>query len=241
MKFKKTLLAIALVAIAGIVVLPASAKTYSVHDSSVLNATKQTCTQMELVANTEIDELNQLIAQTQELKNSTNSMGSGSLVSLARATSELKLYEQLKAADMSLLNSVNQSMNLSQNLLSLWGSSNMSFDKFMETIANSSNQRDQDMVKLFQSTTTEMQQVAQRRQEILNKLGGAVGQTQAIQSLGALVDVLIGQNQQVIGMMTATAANPVAEKNEENARAEYAAKVMTDYQNRLKQAAESYK
>lgn len=97
------------------------------------------------------------------------------------------------------------------------------------------------MVYLFQTSTAEMQQAVQRRYEILARLGSAVGLTQAIQAVGAAVDVIIGQNQQIISYMTATAADQVADRNEGKTQVEYSRRVMQEYEARKREAATGFR
>ncbi len=233
MKLKTTVLAVLVSVGIGIAALPVSAK--SVYDASNYKVNAQTARNAIEIAQTEVQQLIQLKESAIQLANSTASLGN--LPSLAQTSAELKLFNQLKAADSSLLAQVTQAINLNDNLLAQWGATNMSFENFCTSIANSANQRDRDMVTLFETSAAEMQQAAQRRQDIINKLGNAVGQTQAIQAVGSLVDVLIGQNQQVISLMTAKGADVLAQKNEEDAQAKYARRVLQNYEARKRSAA----
>jgi len=102
----------------------------------------------------------------------------------------------------------------------------------------SSYQRDKDMVSLFLTSTAEMQQAAQRRQEILILARTLqCGWTDTGNPGSRNTDVLIGQNLQVIDLMSAKGADSGAEKNESEAQAKYAGQVMRKYESRRRTAA----
>ena len=236
MKIPKTLGAVALAL--GLSLSVGSVHAMHVYDSSNFTQNYTTAINAIKSAQAEIDQLAQMKTATVNLVNSTASLAN--LPSLAGTSTEITLFNQLKNVDTQLMNSVSNSMKLNSTLLSRWGSSNMSFESFCTSLANSSQARATNLLSLFQTSTAEMQQVAARRQQIINQLGTAVGQTQAIQAVGAAIDVLVGQNQQIIGLMTAQGADTVAERNDQESTEKFTKESIRQYQERKRNASQAF-
>lgn len=161
------------------------------------------------------------------------------LAQIAGFSKELELYNQLKTTDLNLKSYAEKSLNLSQNLLAQYGASKLPWEEFLKQRAKVNSMEHQVMVGQYASLTASMEEYAQRRKVIVNEMQSSPGTTAAVQSLGAAVDVLIGQNQQVLaslavktGMETARATEDEEVANQFRIRMDAQQKKMRDEANK---------
>jgi hypothetical protein len=190
---------------------------------------------------TEVSAANQLIQQAKSavaLAKSTASFKD--LGRLSDIQNSIRLYNDLKNVDSRLDVDIQQSQAMSQDLRAQMGASNFSWDKFVASRNAMDDSQRQNSLARYRAVNSSLEATTQRRQEIVNQLGQVQGQTEAMQTLGAALDVIIGQNQQIIAAMAATnRANDL--KEERKALSSQAADNAADaYQQRLRDAANKY-
>ena len=180
---------------------PLSASAAIVFDPS--NFIQNLLTAINAVT-TEANTAGTLYQQTKgtiELAKST--AGLGDLQGLAGAQQELNMYNELRLNNQQLESTLRNSLRLTQDMQAKVGTSNMSWDEFRA----SRNASDMESARIYksqyQSIDKSMTDTANRRKAILGQLQGAQGQTAATQAVGTQIDVLIGQNQQIIGELGA--------------------------------------
>lgn len=153
---------------------------------------------------TEANTASALYQQTKgtiELAKSTQ--GLGDLQGLSGANEELQMYNELRLNNQQLESTLRNSLRVTQDMQAKVGSSNMSWDEYK----NSKNASDMQSARIYQSQYKSIDQsmtdTANKRRAILNRLQGAQGQTSATQAVGTQIDILIGQNQQMISELGA--------------------------------------
>lgn len=140
------------------------------------------------------------VKTTIELAKSTASMdGLGSLAGLSQ---EYDLYRNLVENGQRMDNLMNQSLQLTKNIQAQFGASDVSWETFMHN--RSANEQDQadTLAQQYGYINRSLQDTADRRKQLLNSLQSATGQTSATQAVGAQIDVLIGQQQQMINELS---------------------------------------
>lgn len=193
----------------------------------------------------EITTAKTLIQETQTAINMAKSVkGMADLEGLAQAKQALTLYKELQDLDSRLERDFQQSSELTERVTAKYGASDMSWEEYMTSSNALERQQRDSSAQRYRAINASMEQTSRQRQAIVSKLGSVQGQTEAMQTLGAAIDVLIGQNQQIISILAAN--NRVAEtkqdieagkaaKNEQEAT-----KVINSYQQRLRDAASKY-
>jgi conjugal transfer/entry exclusion protein len=204
------------------------------NNSTALNSVK-----------TEINTAKSLIQQTQTAIAAARSIkGVADMSGLAQVTESLALYTDLKAVDNRLERDFRQSAELTERVTSKYGASDMSWQEYMNSTSQLEKQQRDTSAQRYSSINASIEQTSRQRQAIVSKLGAVQGQTEAMQTLGAAIDVLIGQNQQIISILAAN--NKVAETKHdlETGKAaksdQEAAKVMNAYQQRMRESANKY-
>jgi type IV secretion system protein TrbJ len=193
----------------------------------------------------EITTAKTLIQETQTAINMAKSVkGMADLEGLAQAKQALTLYKELQDLDSRLERDFQRSSELTERVTAKYGASDMSWEEYMTSSNALERQQRDSSAQRYRAINASMEQTSRQRQAIVSKLGSVQGQTEAMQTLGAAIDVLIGQNQQIISILAAN--NRVAEtkqdieagkaaKNEQEAT-----KVINSYQQRLRDAASKY-
>jgi conjugal transfer/entry exclusion protein len=204
------------------------------NNSTALNSVK-----------TEINTAKSLIQQTQTAIAAARSIkGVADMSGLAQVTESLALYTDLKAVDSRLERDFRQSAELTERVTSKYGASDMSWQEYMNSTSQIEKQQRDTSAQRYSSINASIEQTSRQRQAIVSKLGAVQGQTEAMQTLGAAIDVLIGQNQQIISILAAN--NKVAETKQDLATGkaaktdQEAAKLMNEYQQRMRNAANKY-
>jgi len=191
---------------------------------------------------TEITSANALVQQIQTTINLAKSLTSvEGLANLAGLQEEAALYGQLKNTNTELYGLMNQSSQLFQNVQAQVGASGMSWENFLNSRSSIEAQQKKVISSQYSTITNSMEKVAARRQTIVNQLQASNGQTSALQAVGAAIDVLIGQNQQLLGLLSTQGQLDIAKKERENASAEAGYIQMSKYQKMLQDENAKYK
>lgn len=193
----------------------------------------------------EITTAKSLIQETQTALNMAKSVkGIGNFEDLAQVQQSLQMYKDLQTVDGLLERDFTQSAALTERVTANYGASDMSWNDYIKSSSALQQQQRDSSAQRYRAINASMEQTSRQREAIVSKLGSVGGQTEAMQALGAAIDVLIGQNQQIISILSAN--NRVAETKADiaigkaaNNDAE-AAKVMNSYQQRLRDAANKY-
>lgn len=193
----------------------------------------------------EITSAKTLIQETQTAINMAKSVkGIANLDSLAQVKESLQLYKDLQAVDGRLEKDFQQSAELTERVTAKYGASDMSWEEYTRSTSQLERQQRDTSAHRYRAINASIEQTSRQRQAIVSKLGTVQGQTEAMQMLGAAIDVLIGQNQQIISILAAN--NKVAETKQDlevgkAAKSDQeAAKVMNSYQQRLRESANKY-
>lgn len=186
-----------------------------------------------------------LIQETQTALNMAKSVqGIVNLDDLTKVQQSLQLYKDLQAVDSLLERDFTQSAALTERVTAQYGASDLSWSDYMKSSSQLEQQQRDSSAQRYRAINASMAQTSTQRQAIVSKLGSVKGQTEAMQTLGAAIDVLIGQNQQIISILSAN--NRVAETKAdlETGKAAKndaeATRIVNDYQLRLRQAADTY-
>lgn len=193
----------------------------------------------------EISTAKSLIQETQTAINMAKSVKAlGNLEGLAQVKEALNLYKQLKALDTRLENDFQQSSQLTERVSAAYGASNMSWKDYLNSRTQLVKQQRDTAAQRYTAINASINQTSQQRQAIVSKLGSVQGQTEAMQTVGAAIDVLIGQNQQIISILASSnRVNEVKENDkatDEKASDAEAARQNNSYQQRLRDAARKY-
>jgi len=194
---------------------------------------------------TEINTAKGLIQQTQAAINMAKSVkGMANLDSLTQVKEALNLYNQLKAVDGRLENDFQQSADLTERVAAKYGASAMSWSEYMNSRNQLEKQQRETSAQRYRSINASIEQTSRQRQAIVGKLASVQGQTEAMQTLGAAIDILIGQNQQIISILAANSKIVDTKKDGEVDKVkkseEEAANVINSYQQRMRDAANKY-
>lgn len=181
-------------------------------------------------ANSYITQMQQLVAMGKSLKSVSG------LASLAGVEQELALYVQLKSASTQLAAASAQSLELSQRLQAQYGASSMSWQDFLRSRAAIDQGNSKGLAAQYATVTNAIEQISVRRKEIVERLQSAEGQTSAMQSVGAGIDVLIGQNQQLIATLAAEGQSRLVQKNVDAATVQQGMQIISNRQQRIMDA-----
>lgn len=186
-------------------------------------------------ANTYINQVQQLLAMGKSLQ-SVNGLSN-----LAGAQQELMLYQQLSNVSTQLLGVLNQSAQLNQTVTAQFGASTLDWQTFLTSKSDINRSRTQALASQYSTVNQNITDVAQRRQAIVDQLQASTGQTSAMQAVGAGIDVLIGQNQQMLAVMQAKGQDELARNSMDEGSADAAERDMIARQKRISDAANKYK
>lgn len=232
MKYRK--LIVGILAGMGIFITKPSFAWKSVYDSR--NFAQNYVTAINAIK-TEVNTAEILRQQIQTNLHQANSVRSlTNLTSLVGLEQELSLYKQLKNIDSLMLDTVTRSRELMDNLTGQYGASNLSWESFLKSRREISDSRNHNLLKQYETMNSEMKTVATRRQNIVNQLQSATGQTQALQAVGSAIDVLIGQNQQLISALTTQGNAKVSKQYEDEAAFQHSIKQANEYQDKLRES-----
>lgn len=180
----------------------------------------------------------QSIRQTIELVKQTTSIDG--LAQIAGLEEELTLYRDLTSAHKALDDAINLSKSLTDNLNSQYGASKFSWKKFMEGRAAVDTEQARALLRKYESANKAIETANGRREKILKEVQSAPGQLAAQQALSAQIDLMIGQNQQMIGLLS----TQIAMTGEDKARQAQTTNVSNErykrYQDQLKRSADRF-
>lgn len=185
-------------------------------------------------AQTLIQQTNAAIDMAKSVKRLTN------LDSLADVQTALRLYKELKAVDGKIDRDFQEVTSITDRLGAQYGASEFSWSQFLASRDQLNKKQRESAAQRYAAVNASLEQNARQRQVIVEQLGTVQGQTEAMQTLGAAVDVLIGQNQQIISILSNN--NKVNDINDmkRDAGNSAADAAYRQYQERLRQAASKY-
>lgn len=189
----------------------------------------------------EISAARTLIEQINAAKSLARSAaGLKDLRGLAGVDKARQLYGALVELDGRLDKNLDESGKFAQDLRAQYGASNMSWDQFASTRSRMETNQQQASRERYASVARSMEETTRRRQEIVSQLSAVEGQTQAMQALGAALDVIIGQNQQIIATMVATSKEQAAKAAPDQSQQQWAENQRALYQKRVREAASKF-
>jgi hypothetical protein len=181
----------------------------------------------------------QQVRQTIELVRASTSIDG--LARLAGLEDELRLYQELVAVNNQLSGAINQSKSMYQDLNAQFGASNFSRDAFLQGRSAIDTYRAQAFIDKYEAVNRSMAAMNARRSEILAKVEGNASITSATQGLGAQVDMLISQNQQMISMLNMKAGDKAAAMHRIESSKDAALKEYARRDKALREAGQAFK
>lgn len=215
----------------------ASAQWHVIDPTNLVQNTSTALSSVKTEASTAGTYIEQLKANIQ-LVRSTLSMDG--LADLTGMQAEIGTLKDLISANSTLTSAIQQSQQLSTDVRAQFGASNFSWKSFLQSTSSNDLQRAQWLMDKFGSINKSIESAAARRQAIVGKLQDAQGATQATQAVGAAVDVVIGQNQQVISALGTQIANAAADKTQKIQAKQFSDDRYQQYQDSMKAAADKY-
>ncbi|CAN7641973.1 hypothetical protein [Massilia sp. LjRoot122] len=189
----------------------------------------------------EINSARQLIQQINAAKDMARSVkGLKDVNGLAAIRQTAQLYGALVEIDESLSATLDRNSALVNDLRAQYGASNLTFEAFADSLAKSDAARQRANRERFASVSRSMSDTTRRRQEIVSQLAAVQGQTEAMQTLGVALDVIIGQNQQVVARMQAEDKMKVQDEDVDAGKQQWAENQRALYQKRLREAANQF-
>jgi len=162
------------------------------------------------------------------------------LAKLAGVENELALYRDLKRAGDQLVVVMNKSKQLSQNVKAEFGSSDFSWKRFLTSRSTILGNQAQSLAAQYELLNKSLTQIATRRQVIVKELEKSTGQTAAIQSVGAAIDMMVGQNQLMVATLKMQGDSKQIDVHLDDAARKAGQKVMSEYQQKLLDEAAKY-
>jgi len=235
------------------IILGVAACTMSLHASAIFgsgvvwdptNWIQNNSTALASVK-TEVNTAKTLIQQTQTAIAMAKSIkGVADMDGLAQVKASLGLYKELADVGNRLENDFRQSAELTERVTAKYGASDMSWEDYMKSSSRIEKQQRETSAQRYRAINASIEQTSRQRQAIVTKLGAVQGQTEAMQTVGAAIDVLIGQNQQIISILAANHKVAETKKELETGTAaksdQEATKAMNAYQRRLRESANKY-
>jgi hypothetical protein len=233
---KRTLTAIALIGTFTLAV-PAAAQ-WIVNDP--INLIQNFASATAGISN-EINSARALIEQIRSAKELVKSTASiHGLAQLAGLDKELSLYRDLIAIDTQLKKTVDASQRLGLDIKAQFGASDFSWKKFNDEQRRLDESTRKAAREQYDMLVRSMTENSGRRKQVISEMQNAPGPTHAIQALGASLDIIIGQNQQMLAALAhQQLAEEYARDGANNSDAGVQSKLQ-NYQRRLREAARAY-
>lgn len=220
----------------GLLACPAQAFVFT----DPVNLIQNTISARNSVQN-EINTARALIQQINSAKDLARSTaGLKNLAGLAGVDQARQLYRALIDVDSRLGSNLDNNARLTEDLKAQFGASNMSWEQFSTSRSQLESRQRQVNKDRYTAVTQSMEETSRRRQEIVSQLSSVQGQTEAMQTLGAALDVIIGQNQQIIAAMMANNRIQESQGQINDAQEQMAKNQRELYQQRLREAASKY-
>jgi len=189
----------------------------------------------------EINSARALIQQINSAKDLARStLGLKNLSGLAGVDQARQLYRELIDVNSRLDTNLQQNGSIAQDLRAQYGASNMSWEQFTAAQGKINSEQTKASRERYAAVSRSMEETTRRRQEIVSQLSQVQGQTQAMQALGAALDVIIGQNQQIIAAMVANSKQEEAKQAPGQTQQQWAENQRALYQKRLRDAANQF-
>jgi hypothetical protein len=189
----------------------------------------------------EINTARALIQQVNAAKDLARSTaGLKNISNLAGLDQAQQLYRSLIDVDGRLGTNLDSNTKLVDDLRAQYGASNMSWDQFATSRSQIESRQRQINKDRYNAVAQSMEETSRRRQAIVSQLSTVQGQTEAMQTLGAALDVIIGQNQQIIAAMMANTRMQESQGQINDAQEQMAKNQRELYQQRLREAASKY-
>lgn len=141
---------------------------------------------------------------------------------LANIQQAMNLFNSLQNVDSQLSSTLQRNQTLTQDLVSRYGASGMPWDQFISSQQKIRADERAATLARYDNINASLAETAAKRSQIVTQLGAVQGQTEALQTLGTALDVIIGQNQQII---MALKASSVTADNNASREAQYGANV----------------
>jgi len=238
MKFQKLLISNAIGLIALLVSVTAHAQWVVVDPTNLVQNTSTAIAAVKTEASTAASYIAQLKANIELVK---STMSLDGLAKLTGLQAELATTRDLMKANEDLQSVLKQGQNLYTDINAQFGASNFSWKTFFTSQNQSNLNRANWIMDQVSSMNKNLESAAARRQDIVNTMQSAQGPTQATQGVGAAVDVVIGQNQQII---TALQTQLAVKANEEKLQAQsdqVSNDRYSDYQKKMRDEAAKFK
>jgi len=237
---KKLCSAFAIAAAIGVSATPMPAHAITVWDPTNFVQNLITATNAVLTEANTYSTMIESTKQTQQMmRNVSNLNGLGDIAGVGE---ELAMYQQLASNAMQLYQVMNQAKSLYTDLQSQYGASGFTWKTFLQTRSNLTAVRSQNIMSQLSTVNQSLQQVSQRRAALLQRAQDAgmnESMMQVTQVVSGQLDMISGQNQQVISMMANKMANEETDKTERAKSEEVAEKMNREYQDRLRSSAEA--
>ncbi|WP_194725908.1 hypothetical protein [Noviherbaspirillum malthae] len=176
----------------------------------------------------------QSVRQTIELVRMGTSING--LAKLAGLEEELRLYQDVVRINQQLTGVINDTKGLYQNLNAQFGASNRSWEGFLKGRQTMETARARYLLDRYEQTTRSMDSLNKRRVDLLRKVDSTNSQLEATQAVSGQIDVLISQNQQMMGLLANQIANEGVDmmKNKEE---DAANQIYRDHQRKMRNSA----
>jgi len=186
-----------------------------------------------------------LIQETQAAINMAKSVKAmANMDTLTQVKTALKLYKELKNVDVRLEKDFEMASELTERIKARVGASPMSWEEYIKSKNKIDKQQRETATQRYRAINDSIEQTSRQREAIVAKLATVQGQTEAMQTVGASIDVMIGQNQQIITLLAAN--QKIADTNETLKKVDVkkgedeAVMTINAYQKRLREAASKY-
>lgn len=201
----------------------------------------QNTTSAIAAARNEINTANALVHQIRSAVNAAKSVAKmGDLGNLTRIEEASKLYNSLRSTDTAIEGNLGLIQSITQDMVSQYGASGDSWSQFLTSKSTVAVKHREDTRRRYEVVNAQLQDNAQRRQAIAQRLDGVDGQTQALQTLGSALDVIIGQNNQIISALQAKEQSQDFKDDYKNAEHVKSAKLINEQERRLREAANKF-
>lgn len=199
----------------GLGLIPSSSHAVTVWDptnfvQNLITATNSVLTEANTYRSM-VEQTKQTMAMARQVSNL------GGLAELAGMSEELALFQDMYRTSMQLYNTLQESQQVYANLQSQWGASNFTWENFLRGQSAVQTGRVNSMIMQFENAGRSVERVAQRRQVLLQKAqeaGVNESMMQITQVVSGQLDMIAGQNQQVVQMMANNMAVDAAKEQD---------------------------
>lgn len=173
-----------------------------------------------------------------QLARSTSSLNG--LNSLAAVTDEYNMYSKWRDNNIQLESILNKGIDETRQAITEVGAGDKSWDTFLKSSDARDKVKAASYLNEYQMINASLTSTANKRKNILNELQGATGQTAATQAVGAQIDVLIGQQQQMMSQLSASKMQESKEMDQAKVNEELGRKVREQRQQAMRDASAKF-